>query len=255
MAEQVAHNVVDQSESTGAQAPVDVAANQPTTVAADHGNLDQPHSPNTIASFSEESQAANEHAAHANASIPSMQTDPPSDPAPVQQYHEGHVEGKTEAPAHTFGVEQHASTQAPGVNGTYDVAVPAEAVFEDASFAEGSADVSVASDTEGSRGDASELKKDDKNHTRTNSVKKPLTFSKVSVTKNFLAKSATATPPLVKPGERPSPASTPLSLSAVKPRLIAKTGMSLRDVQKTRSAADTTSGPDASKVWNKNQRE
>lgn len=38
-----------------------------------------------------------------------------------------------------------------------------------------------------------------------------------------------------------------------KPRLIAKTGASLRELQKARQNAESPSGPDASKVWNKNR--
>lgn len=89
---------------------------------------------------------------------------------------------------------------------------------------------------------------------RTNStVKKPSTFKSVSVTKNFLAKSAVSTP-ISRPGDKTAPAA-PTSTSALltaKPRLVAKLGTSNtpRTLGKVNGVA---SGPDASKVWNKNQ--
>jgi hypothetical protein len=56
----------------------------------------------------------------------------------------------------------------------------------------------VNSDSEISKGDL----KDGHLHVRANSVKKTNTFSRVSVSKNFLAKSASAAPAVVKTGER-----------------------------------------------------
>lgn len=81
-------------------------------------------------------------------------------------------------------------------NGVHDAASQGS-VIEDG----GSQDVSaVNSDTEMSKAEALEMK-DGHLHVRTNSVKKPATFSKISVTKNFLAKSATA-PVAAKTGEK-----------------------------------------------------
>ena len=45
-----------------------------------------------------------------------------------------------------------------------------------------------------------------------------------------------------------------ISQTTAKPRLIAKTGASLRDTPKSRLGPESASGPDASKVWNKNRR-
>ncbi|KAK6007564.1 hypothetical protein QM012_004378 [Aureobasidium pullulans] len=104
------------------------------------------------------------------------------------------------------------------------------------------------SDTDSSRPDASKV-------ARSSSVKKPLSFKPVSITKSFLAKTATTpgnTPPPVKIAEKPSPQMATLQLNA-KPRLIAKTGTSgLRDVPRARSG-DGTSTPNGRTVWNKNQ--
>jgi hypothetical protein len=83
-------------------------------------------------------------------------------------------------------------------------------------------------------------------------MKKPSTFKSVSVTKNFL-KSAVSTP-TARPGEKAAPtapAAAAMVLTA-KPRLVAKsgTGNAPRTLGKVNGAG---SGPDASKVWNKNQ--
>ncbi|KAH0169757.1 hypothetical protein KCU82_g4987, partial [Aureobasidium melanogenum] len=102
------------------------------------------------------------------------------------------------------------------------------------------------SDTDSSRPDASKV-------ARSSSVKKPLSFKPVSITKSFLAKTATTPgniPPPVKVAEKPSPQMATLQLNA-KPRLIAKTGTSGL-VPRARSG-DGTSTPNGRTVWNKNQ--
>jgi len=118
--------------------------------------------------------------------------------------------------------------------------------------------LAVTSDTEGSKADAdgSEQKKDGAHHARTNSVKKPTTFSKVSATKNFLAKSSSPLPASgAKLGEKPSPLTAAVQApAAAKPRLIAKTASTLQSVQRPRPGSDGAGAPDASKVWNKNRR-
>lgn len=91
---------------------------------------------------------------------------------------------------------------------------------------------------------------------RSNSVKKPASFKSVSVTKNFLAKSAVSVPS-VRPGDKGTPAgqTNASTMLMAKPRLVAKSGsglgnMSRSSLTKTNGAG---AGPDASKVWNKNQ--
>ena len=250
MAEQIGQNVVDNSESTSAQPLVDVSAAQTTFASADAGTLEQPL-PETKTDALQTSQLANDYATDSNAHASSVVTGP-NTTDPIADPSAGDATSEV-AQAHAAALEQDPSdkttTDAQLVNGTYSTASAGDANAEDTN----SVDVSVNSDAEGSRGDAS---KDDKHHERTNSVKKPTTFSKVSVTKNFLAKSATAVPVVAKPGEKPSPVGTPSQSlnSALKPRLIAKTGASIRDVQKTRMGSDGAGGPDASKVWNKNRR-
>ena len=115
------------------------------------------------------------------------------------------------------------------------------------------ADASGGSDTDISRPGSVDQSKRDAGHVRANSMKKPSTFKSVSVTKNFLAKSVVSTP-TARPGEKVAPAA-PSALAAapaLKPRLVAKlgTGNAPRTLGKVNGAG---SGPDASKVWNKNQ--
>ncbi|KAF2708791.1 hypothetical protein K504DRAFT_433312 [Pleomassaria siparia CBS 279.74] len=119
------------------------------------------------------------------------------------------------------------------------------------------ADASGGSDTDISRpGSVDQAKERGEGHLRSNSMKKPTSFKSVSVTKNFLAKSAVTTP-VVRPGEKAPAAgqTNAMLLQTAKPRLVAKSGSALGNVprsslSKTNGAA---SGPDASKVWNKNQ--
>ncbi|WZH43291.1 uncharacterized protein QYS62_004294 [Fusarium acuminatum] len=128
-----------------------------------------------------------------------------------------------------------------------------------------SADVSTSggSDTEASRADGSKSKDGDKGHGRAGStVKKPATFKSVSVNKTFLAAKATANSATAKATEKqPTGSSTPpttsATLSASRPRLIAKTGSSTRDSSPRFSGGvnggKPGSAPDASAVWNKNR--
>ncbi|KAJ9149061.1 hypothetical protein NKR23_g4607 [Pleurostoma richardsiae] len=118
----------------------------------------------------------------------------------------------------------------------------------------------VGSDTEASRAESSRSK-DDKGHVRTSStVKKPTSFKSVSVNKTFLAaKGATTTAPSKTGDKVPSstgtsttPTGSP-SLTA-RPRLVAKSGSSLRDSSRTPGAnGKAGSVPDGNVVWNKNR--
>ncbi|KAL2070449.1 hypothetical protein VTL71DRAFT_13475 [Oculimacula yallundae] len=128
-----------------------------------------------------------------------------------------------------------------------------------------SAEVSVSggSDTEASKAEASKGQVDEKGHLRTTStVKKFASFKPVSVNKTFLAAKGSGTAAPSKSGEKGASGSTavpagPSSTSALRPRLVAKTGSGLRD-STPRAAAAANGGkagaaPDASAVWNKNR--
>ncbi|KAF2859883.1 hypothetical protein K470DRAFT_271163 [Piedraia hortae CBS 480.64] len=89
---------------------------------------------------------------------------------------------------------------------------------------------------------------------RTNTAKKPTTFSKVAVTKNFLAKTASPAPVAASVGDKPSPLASAAqpALSAAKPRLVAKIG-ALQNSQKARAGPESKK-PEPSNVWNRNKR-
>ncbi|KAJ8105772.1 hypothetical protein OPT61_g9979 [Boeremia exigua] len=114
-------------------------------------------------------------------------------------------------------------------------------------------DAVSGSDTDISRPGSVDPSKQDTGHARTSSTKKPAAFKSVSVTKSFLAKSAAATPS-ASPGLKAAPAVQPptSSMLTAKPRLVAKSGAANapRTLGNMNGAG---SGPDASKVWNKNQ--
>jgi hypothetical protein len=117
--------------------------------------------------------------------------------------------------------------------------------------------VSGGSDTDISRpGSVDQTKERHEGHLRSNSMKKPVSFKSVSVTKSFLAKSVTPTPS-ARPGEKvAAPGQTNAMLQqTAKPRLVAKSGTGLGNMPRSSLAMTNGagSGPDATKVWNKNQ--
>ncbi|KAI9052965.1 hypothetical protein LZ554_003236 [Drepanopeziza brunnea f. sp. 'monogermtubi'] len=157
---------------------------------------------------------------------------------------------------------QDAPPEQPVVNGTVGK------LKQDAECAEpstNSADVSVSggSDTEASKTEISKSPGDDKGHVRTaSSVKKVAAFKPVSVNKTFLAAKGSATAAPSKLGDKAaagaSPTQTPASASsALRPRLVAKSGSGLRDSAPRNTAAangaKAGAAPDPSAVWNKNR--
>jgi hypothetical protein len=193
MAEQVSHNVVNVPESTSGSSPlVDVVANHTSTPAAESGNnhttpntLEAPNvsdpqiKPSTDAKPSESKGSDAGHAA-ASPALGSAAAKPDDVPA---------IATPSDANEKT-GFNQ----ELPTLNGVHDAASLGSAI-EDGGSQDASA---VNSDSEISKGDL----KDGHLHVRANSVKKTNTFSRVSVSKNFLAKSASAAPAVVKTGER-----------------------------------------------------
>lgn len=130
-----------------------------------------------------------------------------------------------------------------------------------------SAEVSVSggSDTEASKAEASKSQVDEKGHVRTTStVKKFASFKPVSVNKTFLAAKGSNAATTAKVGDKVASGATAVQTgpsstsSALRPRLVAKTGSGLRD-SAPRAATSANGGkagaaPDASAVWNKNRR-
>ncbi|KAH7411230.1 hypothetical protein BKA64DRAFT_731791 [Cadophora sp. MPI-SDFR-AT-0126] len=129
-----------------------------------------------------------------------------------------------------------------------------------------SAEVSVSggSDTEASKAEASKSQVDEKGHVRTTStVKKFASFKPVSVNKTFLAAKGSGAAAPTKAGDKGISGATVVQTgpssasSALRPRLVAKTGSGLRD-SAPRAASSGNGGkagaaPDASAVWNKNR--
>lgn len=247
MAEQSSHNVVNEPQSSSAQL-ADAASSQTAANTATNGAQQTPSSSKSATENANDvSRSANELATSANASASS------ADP----------VAGK-DAPEPSAGEAAH----------------PPASDMRDASAQRGDVEPKTAED--GSQGDdrsAADVtsdteKKGDANHLRSDSVKKPTTFSKVSVTKNFLNKAAPTTaaapskvgekreynPAKVREENRSntlvaSPASAATLTAKMGPRLVAKAGPSLGNLQKARPGPQSQGGPDASKVWNKNRRE
>ncbi|KAG4026012.1 hypothetical protein MFRU_046g00180 [Monilinia fructicola] len=162
------------------------------------------------------------------------------------------------------------SEQTLSVDGN-NVTVDKDGVKQNSDFLEpinNSAEVSVSggSDTEVTKAETSKIGDEKGGHIRsTSAVKKPVpSFKAVSVNKTFLAsKASTAVTPSKLGDKGPTVSTTaPTTLTAStsstpKPRLVAKTGSSLRD--STPRASTTANGgkaggaPDASAVWNKNR--
>ncbi|KAF2645343.1 hypothetical protein P280DRAFT_117523 [Massarina eburnea CBS 473.64] len=217
MAEQNTQDVVKEAQSTGGASPVDVNATSTNTTA---GNGTTPSGTATL--------------------------DPnPSDAPPATSPTPGDA-----AAATTTQVPEHAA----GPSETKEQLANGDAGENSASEAQqAAAEGSGGSDTDISRPGSVDQAQRAASHLRTNSIKKPTSFKSVSVTKNFLAKTVVSTP-APRSGEKvaaPGQAAASV-LQTAKPRLVAKsgTGNAPRSIGKINGAS---AGPDASKVWNKNQ--
>ncbi|KAK6426669.1 hypothetical protein LTR95_016098, partial [Oleoguttula sp. CCFEE 5521] len=267
MAEQNSHNVVTNTESTSGSSPlVDVAAQHTTTEATANGTEDIQTPITTDETASTKSQNSDAAAANGSLGVKDKGEDV------VQPAAEPSAGYAAEQPADAAITEKPAQDEQEAVPGSSIDQLPNGVhgeLVEDSALHDTSADPSVHSDTEANRADGADQSKDDKRHVRKESVKKATTFSRVSVSKSFLAKSLTPVPAVAKAGEKGGRRSFPVTSTimtdllsaapasaaasaALKPRLIAKTGASLI-AQKARQNSDTLSGPDASKVWNKNR--
>jgi len=280
MAEQITQDVVKEAQSMGNALPIDDTA---TTTQSSAGDGQTPADPST---------------ANPNSSKPSptaSQRDPSTTVAQVDgKTASDDVSGNDVAvsfPGRDNYGDQYSSPPQPR-KGDFDTQIQTGAALkkrndelvngdpgEHSTVEDGvlqvPTDASGGSDTDISRPGSVDTAKDRSvGHIRSNSVKKPASFKSVSVTKNFLAKSAVSTP-IQRPGEKgmfnaplqmfatnrrtkassagPTIASAP---QTAKPRLVAKSGSGIGNIP--RSSLKTNgvgSGPDASKVWNKNQRE
>ncbi|KAI8942512.1 hypothetical protein NX059_000576 [Plenodomus lindquistii] len=234
MAEQVIKDVVKEAQSVGRSAPIDDSASTSSTPAA-NGELPSGPAPSKHDSPQQPSAAANANKADAaSADRAHVSGKRLEDTVADQDDHKSH-----DAAPH--------STAQPLSNG--------DSSDHSASESQAVADASGGSDTDISRPGSVDQSKREQGHVRTNSTaKKPSTFKSVSVTKNFLAKTVVSSTPVARPGEKAAPAAQANASTVLtpKPRLVAKlgTGNTPRTLGKVNG---TASGPDASKVWNKNQ--
>ena len=262
MAEQTSHNVVINSESTGASAQVDAVANNSTTDSAATGKTTTTTSSSTL------SDTLNAVGSAVKSLLPngttSEQTGSNTSSAAAEP-----SAGKAGDQSALNASESHANKSAHGdlANGVHEEGSQADGPADDKSTAGGSVDLNVNSDTDNSKVDASEKPT---GHARTNStVKKPIGFSKVNATKSFLSKITPSAPTAPQAGDKSEDRdprrvqidgtnddlATPTSAvlqPANRPRLIAKTGAS-QSMLKPRMGSTGAGAPDASKVWNKNQ--
>ncbi|KAF1990836.1 hypothetical protein K402DRAFT_400990 [Aulographum hederae CBS 113979] len=237
MAEQTAHDVVNEAKSMGDSVPIDTPATTSEIPTAGNG---------TVA---------------ANTADDTEQADTTAE-AVMGESHSDNARAS-----------QSASPAANQVNGAESSLLSPE----DRLARQSAVDLSGGSDTDTSRGD--DLGKGNgSGHVRSGSIKKPTAFKAVSVTKNFLAKSAAA-PAVSKPGEKGattsdrysfiistnwrrntgaptanSNASTPPPTA--KPRLVAKSASALGGGSSRLASSKLNgagNGPDANKVWNKNR--
>ncbi|KAF2739043.1 hypothetical protein EJ04DRAFT_9095 [Polyplosphaeria fusca] len=235
MAEQITHDVVKQAQSMGGPSPIDAPA---TTTNPSAGDGDAPsESVNQNPKTSEAPSIISTHATSTGTS----EVDGDALTSMTNNDDQTHVDG---------GPNYHKEEL---VNGDAGETSASEDVLSQQALG----DASGGSDTDISRpGSVDPAKERPAGHLRSNSLKKPASFKSVSVTKNFLAKSAASTPPS-RPGEKAAPAglaSVPAQLSA-RPRLVAKSGTGIGNLQRGSLSKinGAGSGPDASKVWNKNQ--
>ncbi|KAF7189615.1 hypothetical protein HII31_09059 [Pseudocercospora fuligena] len=252
MAEQATHNVVNTESSSGSPL-VDEhnAHNQSTSATTGTANNSTTTTDLTRSDLLASIKSANDHATSLGQAGSGAALDAAEPSAGDAANKAALTSSEKPGPAH-----------GDLANGIHD---EGDSHADDRSTADISVEMSANSDTDNSRADAAE--KERPHHARTNSVKKPAAFSKVTATKSFMSKIAPTAPTAPKVGEKRKDgsaysaisqtnelsASSPAAASLLtsKPRLVAKTGA--QSMLKPRVAGDGPGGPDASKVWNKNR--
>lgn len=249
MAEQITHHVVKEAQSMGGPSPIDDTATSTTAPAGDGEAPSAPPTANPKSETTPESNVKSLDGASAGGEKTSEKA--PADAAAVSggACAHGRIVPYTD-------VAQHAAADA---GTTKDSAPPAPSIKESLTNGD-SAEHSAAEDTtahgEASGGSDTDISRPgsvDPSKVRASSTKKHAPFKSVSVTKNFLAKSAVSTP-TAGTGLKPAAVAQTLSSTAQptqKPRLVMKSGSGL--VSRSSLTKANGTGPDASKVWNKNQ--
>ncbi|KAF2494204.1 hypothetical protein BU16DRAFT_67536 [Lophium mytilinum] len=258
MAEQITQDVVKEAQSMGESSPIDATATTTIDSAGD-GEVPSdrttanpkpstalPTPPPSTSDAGADAPPSTDKASEENATLGSgKEADAGSRQVDEEQFAVSELPNRQDDPLLS-------KVEVPLVNGDAgDFSAP-----EDATSQHALAEVSGGSDTDISRpGSVDQANERPGRHLRSNSIQKPKSFKSVSVTKNFLAKAVTT--PVARPGEKAPPVGQTNAslLQSAKPRLVAKSGSGLGSVMRT-SLAKTNgagSGPDATKVWNKNQ--
>ncbi|KAK8235835.1 hypothetical protein HDK90DRAFT_485864 [Phyllosticta capitalensis] len=229
MAEQITHDVVNAAQSMGDSSPIGVnatttnessagAAPDTTTINKSSHDLSDPSS----------STSTKDDALQDKTSAPETTSRDEGTPAALA------TEGSEQSKSKDASVDRSKEAI---LNGT-------GLSTEDLAAQHLAADTSGGSDTDTSRAGKDGAK-----------PKKPTSFKSVSVTKNFLAKTAVSAPSKVGEKVSTSPSINPIQPTA-KPRLVAKSGSGVGS-SLTRSGLGklngSGTGPDPATVWNKNR--
>ncbi|KAI9705537.1 MAG: hypothetical protein M1836_006292 [Candelina mexicana] len=252
MAEQSIHDVVNQAQSGGDASSSDVTATQISN-------------PSTVGPAESQDLSFTNNNQRQDPSIPQTYSVKPekSQPNGLERY-SGPLEDTPNYDGGHFKPVQDAEKSLREVDEVYT-----NGEFEGQSGSEEGAiqhvhgDASGGSDTDTSKADNLESSdrglSRDQAYVRSDSFKKPASFKAVSVTKNFLAKTAGGTTPISK-GVASStlPGLSGTSSQPVpRPRLVAKSGSGLRDAAPRPTSVSTGTargtGPDPNQVWNKNR--
>jgi hypothetical protein len=210
MAEQITHDVVDQTQSMSDASLVDVNANPSTTTTAGNGQANAHHIPDSHYSASNDPPtiAASFDVARDSSIAPSsvdagsiQEAQRSDDVRMILPHQQGSLSSYVQNQMNHDPSSDHDEAVADQVIIVQEDMGDAVGVL-DAATRGGALDASGGSDTETSKADSVEQREQGMGHVRSNSVKKPTTFKTVSVTKNFLAKSVAVGQASKAPGDK-----------------------------------------------------
>ncbi|ORY09658.1 hypothetical protein BCR34DRAFT_589136 [Clohesyomyces aquaticus] len=244
MAEQITHDVVKEAQSMGGPSPIDDPATATNNDAGDGEAPSDSTTANTNPSDTLSKTSSNATSTHADQVDSASTSDKTGGPVSDTPAVPTNIQPRSDA--------EPTDAKEPLVNGdSGDHSGPEDATQHAIGEASGGSDTDISRP-----GSVDQAKERAGGHLRSNSLKKPAAFKSVSVTKNFLAKSAVSTPS-IRPGEKAAPPgqASALTQQTAKPRLVAKSGSGMGNVPRSSLSKlnGAGSGPDASKVWNKNQ--
>lgn len=201
MASSDTEHVVNNAQSMGDSSSIDVHENELSSASAENGSSSAQETsvlPHLAAEQQEpilfDIKATEPSVTIANGHIPVAAHDESS----LSNAHTSNGIDSNEDHGHLPSIQEQGESSQTALEASNDITnYP-----DDIAVTDSNQDFSVGSDTEISRADSTEQTRDSENsHLRSNSVKKPTTFKAVSVTKNFLAKTATV-PVIAKTGDK-----------------------------------------------------